>query len=244
MPTVINEMVGGRQHSASHRRQETTTDNHPPAGQQKWAEKSVPMSDDEQPFIDWLVGQSGATDRRKQKILEASSEADRRRSEYRQRKQRVHQIPTEEVLLYLKNFYSRNNRFRCQMMTEGDSDLHEMPFWKSSEQMYSGKEEMFNRQMAQLLPYALPESKELNLFLCPNCAAIYTKFIASQPEQQLRLFEWVHSDESKAGFNIDCTLSGKQPNRSLYFHPKHLDDIRSVDGVFEASNAPELGGGD
>jgi hypothetical protein len=239
-PAVTNEKVGERQQPSSHRCQETTIDNHPQTEQQKWPAKSVPMSD-EQPFIDWLVGQSGATDRRKQKILEASSEADRRRSEYRQRKQRVNQIPKEEVLLYLRNFYSRNNRLRCQMMAEGDSDLHEMPFWKSSEQMYAGKEELFNRQMAQLLPHALPETNELNLFLCPNCAAIYTKFIASRPEQQMRLFDWLRSGTYETTFSIDCSLSGKQPNRIIHFHPKHLDDIRSVDGVFDAS-AAELEG--
>lgn len=198
----------------------------------------VPDSNSEERFIDWLAVQSGATDRRTQKILKASSEADRRRSEYRQRMQRVNQIPTEEVLLYLRNYYSRDGRFRCQMMTEVDSDLHEMPFWKSTEQMYSGKEELFNRQMAQLLPYALPESNELNLFLCPNCAAIYTKFIAAKPEKQLRLFEWVRFNDYGTTFSLDCSLSGKQPNRFLHFHPKHLDDIRSVDGVFGATDAP------
>lgn len=195
----------------------------------------VPDSDNEDRFIDWLAAQSRATDRRKQKILKTSTEADRRRSESRQRMQRVNQISTEEVLLYLRSYYSRDDRFRCQMMTEGDSDLHEMPFWNSADQMYSGKEELFNRQMAQLLPDALPESKELNLFLCPNCAAIYTKFIAVKPEQQLRLFEWVRSNAFETTFSLDCSLSGKQSNRILHFHPKHLDDIRSVDGVFDAS---------
>ncbi len=182
-------------------------------------------------FVDWLAAQPGASERRKQKILETSSDADRRRSEFRLRKQRRDQVSKEEVLLYLTSFYSKNDRLMCQMMAEGDTDLHEMPFWKSVDQMYSGKEELFNRQMGQQLPDALPETKELNLLLCPNCAAIYTKFIAAKPEQQMRLFEWVRSDASNETFNINCSLSGKQPNRSLVFHPKHLDDIRNVDGV-------------
>lgn len=196
------------------------------------ASKPEPLNSDR--FVDWLAAQAGAKERRKQKILSNSSKAERRRSEPRLTNQRVKRVPKAEVLAYLRSYYSMDGRLRCQMLKEGDSDLHEMPFWNSSERMYEGKEELFNREMANQLPFALPEVKELNLFLCPNCAAIYTKFIAATPRQQQRLFEWVRSDTSDTVFSLDCSLSGKQPNRTLHFHPKHLDDIRSVDGVYEA----------
>lgn len=241
-PTASNAKVAENHQPVSGRSLDAAGNNRLQSGPQQCSIDTASASDVGERFSEWLAAQPGATDRRRKKILETSSEADRRRSEYGQRMQRVNQIPVEEVLLYLNAFYSRDDRIRCQMMKEGDPDLHEMPFWKSTDQMYSGKEELFNRQMTQLLPYALPESKELNLSLCPNCAALYTKFVATKMEQQLRLFNWVRSNAVGTTFNLDCSLSGKQPNRVLHFHPKHLDDIRSVDGVFDASSAAGLEG--
>jgi hypothetical protein len=130
----------------------------------------------------------------------------------------------------------------CQMMSEDDNDLHEMPFWKSTDQMYSGNEELFSRKFAQILPDDLPEDEALNLFLCPNCAAIYTKFVAMKPEQQMRLLEWIRLNTTGNTFIVECSLAGRQPNRILHFDRKHLDDIRHTDVVFVSPQAPELNG--
>jgi hypothetical protein len=119
------------------------------------------------------------------------------------------------------------------MRTDGELDLHEMPFRKKNRQMYWGKEELFNRELTHELASELPEDARLHLFLCPTCAAIYTEFIATLPDQQRNLLEWITSDSDRTAFEVDCSLGGTQPRRFLHFHPKHLDDIRAVDGVAE-----------
>jgi hypothetical protein len=193
-------------------------------------------------FVDRLSAQSGATDQRKQKKLVKSAEAERRSTAFRERKERVNQISREEVLIYLKTFYSEEDRLKCQMMSLDDQDLHDMPFWKSTDQMYEGKEELFNRKLPEILQDDLPEDEALNLFLCPNCAAIYTKFVAMKLEQQRRLLAWIRSNTTGNTFVVECSLAGRQSNRILHFHPKHLDDIRHTDVVSVEPEATELDG--
>jgi hypothetical protein len=190
--------------------------------------------------IDWLATQPGTTDRRQARIQELSSQAVRRSSTQVIRNQRVNRISKEEVFHYLRGLYSYEDVLMCQMRPEGDSDLHQMPFRKKDTELYWGREELFNRELAQQLPYDLPEDVRLFLFLCPTCASIYTEFIGTQPHEQQRLLNWITSDADETTFDVRCSLSGRQPNRTIHFHPKHLDDIRSVDGIFGQSNEDAL----
>ena len=93
------------------------------------------------------------------------------------------------------------------------------------------KQELFNRELTQELVTELPEDARLYLFLCPICAAIYTEFIATQSHQQRSLLEWIMTDFDRTVFEVECSLDGQQSRRFLHFDPKHLDDIRAVDGV-------------
>jgi len=187
-------------------------------------------------FVDWLDEQGDGSERRQSKIREGSREAPRRTAEARLRMQRSHQVSRDDVFNYLRSLYSLDGVLFCQMRSEHESDLHAMPFHKKSGEMYCGKEELFNREMTQQLSSTLPEDVRLYLFLCPNCAAIFTEFIATRADEQRRLLSWLVSVETNPTFNVDCSLRNTQPNRMIHFHPKHLDDIRSVDGIYGQSN--------
>jgi hypothetical protein len=189
-------------------------------------------------FTEFLTKQPGASDKRNLKTLFNSSKAPPRRSEVLPRSERIDRIPRSEVLQYLTTFYTDGDLLKCQMAME-DEDMHYMPFWKSHDQMYAGKMELFNREFSQLHCIKFPEVVQLHLLLCPNCAAIYTRFVATKPKQQERLYDWVNSASTGNSFTIECSLAGKQPNRVLHFSKKHLDDIRNTYRVFVDPNTEQ-----
>lgn len=190
--------------------------------------------DDDIPFIEELANRKGGTDRRRDKVAAESDGADRRRSELVWRQQRVNRIPKGEVEHYLRSYYSRDGRLYCQMRHVDEPDLHRMPFRKKNGEECWVRVELLNGKWAHDLTYTLPEYKCLFVLLCPNCAALYTEFVRNLDAQQDKLFEWfATTDETE--FEVKCSLRGKQPDRVLHFDPKHLADIRAVEGV-KASN--------
>ena len=182
-------------------------------------------------FVELLAFQPGTTDRRQSRIRDMSKDEVRRSSAQVVRTQRINRISNEEVFQYLRSLYSFEEVLICQMRSESEADLHPMPFRKKDCELYWGKQELFNQGLTSQLPFELPEDVRLFLFLCPTCASIYTEFIGTQPEEQQRLLSWITSDVGATVFHVNCSLSGQQPDRSIHFHPRHLDDIRSVDGI-------------
>lgn len=183
----------------------------------------------------WLASQPGTSEKRQAKIREVSTSEPRRNSMQLLRTQRINQVGREEVYHYLRDLYSFDGVLICQMRCDSEGDLHPMPFRKKDAEQYWGKEELFNRELSKQLPFQLPEDVRLFLFLCPNCASLFTEFVSTQPSEQRRLLKWVAESEGQTTFDLNCSLSGLQPNRTIHFHPKHLDDIRSVDGVVESA---------